>query len=169
MQEIHILSGPPGCGKTTKAHELVAQQPRLIYLSRDVLRAATRAELGSTEYFPVPEKVEWENWTTLINRHVDAGDSVIIDQTTLGASALVKLFKSINITDDSIVIVHVFLTSLEQCQFRNGFREGFEYVPPEVLKKMHERAFKDLSVSILRRLLLQAEKTFAGGSVKIYR
>lgn len=169
MQEIHIMSGLPASGKTTRAQEMVEKQPSLIHLSRDRIRTKTREELNSTEYFPTTQAEEWAGWIGIINQHIENGESVIIDQTTLGEGSLVKLLKAITIPEESTIFVHLFLTSLAACQFRNGFREGFEYVPPDTIQKMHKAAFKVLSSSTVRRLLVQCEKPLVGVTVVTYR
>lgn len=169
MQEIHILSGLPGSGKTTWAKEYIEIHPDTFHLSRDEMRANTREELKSNEYFPVSQAVEWQGWTDNINACIKAGVSVIIDQTTLGEGSLVKLLKAIIVPEESTIIVHLFLTSLAACQFRNGFREGFEYVPPETIQKMYKAAFKSLSASTVRRLLVQCDKPLVGVEVRTHR
>lgn len=169
MQIIHIMSGMPASGKSTKAREMAEQDSKLVHLSRDEIRAKMREELNTDEYFPVSQAEEWEIWCGSINKEILAGKSVIIDQTTLGEGSLLKLFKGIVIPEDAIIIIHLFLVSLEECQFRNSFREGHEYVPPEVMASMFKGAFKMLSTSIVRRLLATANQPLVGGEVRTYR
>lgn len=159
MQELHILSGLPASGKTTYAEKLVEQYPSLIHLSRDKIRAEIRKELKSEEYFPTSQSEEWANWIKIINENIILNSSVIIDQTTLGSGSLKKLLESIIVPEKSIIFVHLFLVSLAECQFRNGFRTGFEYVPPNVIQKMHAAAFKFLSPKDVWQILAQVDKS----------
>ncbi len=169
MQEIHIMSGLPASGKTTCAVEMTEKNPNLIHLSRDKVRADLRAELKSTEYFPCSQNEEWNHWMKIVNEKIVEGKSVIIDQTTLGAGALTKLFKSLVLPTDAFLHIHIFVVPLAQCQFRNGFREGFEYVPPDIIQKMYNQAFKSLSASEVRRLLIQSGRELMSVSVHTHQ
>lgn len=159
MQEIHIMSGPPASGKSTVAKQITENNPNIIHMSRDVVRAKLREELGSEDYFPTSAAEEWRNWMSAVNEVIKSGKSVVIDQTTLGEKAFIKLCSSIIIPKDCKLVVHLFTAMLATCQWRNGHRTGFEYVPPETLRNMHNSSFKELKPQQVKEMVEKAGKS----------
>lgn len=141
MQVIHIMSGVPGCGKTTHINKYARNCDHVLH--RDVLRANLREELNSTEYFPVPAAEEYNRWidacAAMLRTYKDDGGDFWFDQTTLSNGSLIKFINALNDEVDLhpfTIVVECIHVPLDECLRRNAMREGFARVPDDTVKDM---------------------------------
>lgn len=156
MRTINIMSGVPGCGKTTFINNNA--QLSEVKLHRDDFRSNLRKIMKTDEYFPVPASEEWGLWTHNINKHIELfpEENIWIDQTTIGTGALAKLIKDLHLVDGDHIIVHVFNLPLDVCMQRNAQRTGMARVPDSVLESMHTNfTSKLITKSTARRVAIQ--------------
>lgn len=154
MRTINIMSGIPGCGKTTYIEKNAEWCD--VALHRDEFRAKLRESMNTTEYFPVPAAKEWELWIETITTALTGKQNVWIDQTTIGTGALAKLLKALPLTEDDTIIIHVFNPSFQTALARNALRSGLERVPEDVMLSMHRNFTKNLiTKSSARRVAVQ--------------
>lgn len=131
-----MACGIPGSGKTTSLTNLseVLGAP---HISRDEVRASFRKE-DTTDYF----KNETLVFASFVKQIVDAMNSegsAIADATHISRASRIKLIKEITkfIPFDEFIIDFLwFDTPLEICLERNSHREGWGYVPEDVILNM---------------------------------
>lgn len=161
MRIINIMSGIPGCGKTT--YITTNADYRDIQLHRDDFRAELRAEHKNTSYFPVSANEEFKLWSDKINTTLAEypENNIWIDQTTIGVGALSKLYKALNLTPNDHIIVHVFNLPLNICKGRNNLREGLARVPDDVMLSMFNNFRRNMiTKSSAKRVSLDIEVVF---------
>lgn len=161
MRIINIMSGLPGAGKSTWIKNNAA--PEAIQLHRDDFRAELRAKLFTDDYFPVPAQEEWKLWTEKINKILieNPETNVFVDQTTIGLSALSKIYNALTLTSNDQVVVHVFNLPLGLCKARNNTRTGHERVPDDVMNSMYKNFTKNLiTISSAKRVDLSIKVVF---------
>ncbi len=139
MRTIYIMSGIPGSGKSTYVGKYAGRDH--IILSRDEFRGELRELHNSKEYYPVPAPEEYELWADHIKKTLTDNPwrNIWIDQCTPTQRSAEKLLKAISpvFTADDFVCFTVIHTTLDQCLKRNALREGFEEVPPSVIRNIH--------------------------------
>lgn len=145
MRTIYIMSGIPGSGKSTYVSKYAGRDH--IILSRDRFRDQLRELYKSEEYYPVPAPEEYEMWADHIKKTLKDNPrrNIWIDQCTSTQRSAEKLLKAISpafLADDSVCFT-VIHTALDQCLKRNALREGFEEVPPSVIRNIHNFQLKD--------------------------
>ncbi len=139
MMNLIVACGIPGSGKTTSLSNLseVVEAP---HISRDEIRASFRTE-DTEDYF--------ENETFVFNSFVkeivDAmklEGAAIADATHISRASRLKLIKGITkfIPKDEFTIEFVwFDTPLDICLARNFEREGWAFVPEDVILNMYDK------------------------------
>lgn len=155
MRTIYIMSGIPGSGKSTYVSKYAGRDH--IILSRDEFRDHLRELYKSEEYYPVPAPEEYEMWADYIKETMitHPHHTIWIDQCTPTQRSAEKLLKAISsaFTADDFVCFTVIHTTLDQCLKRNALREGFEEVPPSVIRNIHNAQLGDpLQMDTLMRL-----------------
>lgn len=156
MRTINIMSGVPGCGKTTYINSTAKVDE--VQMHRDDFRDNLRKIMQTDNYFPVSATEEWNLWTHNINKHLElfAETDVWIDQTTIGTGALAKLLKAMRLTKSDTIMVHVFNVPIETCIERNNQRTGMALVPEDVMRSMHTNfTAKLITKSTARRIAIQ--------------
>ena len=146
MNNLYVLCGIPGCGKSTWVKKKMSENPlsyigtqKWAYVSRDEVRFSMIKE--EDDYFSKEKQVYQE----FINRICDyLGDSwienVIADATHLNEVSRDKLINAIRRkrpNEPLNIIMVYFDIPLEVCKFRNNKRSGRALVPEHVMDKMY--------------------------------
>lgn len=144
----YIMSGIPGCGKSTWSRKFTAEHNNIVQVSRDEIRFSLLAD--GEDYFAHEDEVI-ATFYAEINEALAAGHDVIADATHISDRALYNTLKAIR-ADCKMLLVS-FDTPLEVCILRNFAREGRECVPTKVIvnmSKAKEKLDKHLSSGLYR-------------------
>lgn len=128
VKKLYLMSGLPGCGKSTFLEGL--PYPPGIIISPDEFRLV----LTGQDYYAPAEDSVWSHVKTA-TRVLLKKYNVVIDAThlTIGSRAQwIKIAKSMGIP----ICCYYVTTPLNVCLSRNSQR--IRKVPEEVIKKMHE-------------------------------
>lgn len=131
-----VLSGIPGSGKSTWAKFWASRSNDIKHISRDACRDKIRGD--STQYFS-DEKATFKLFVEEIQAALDDDNDyiVIADATHITKASRKKLLSSLNL-EGQVVIGLEPLIPLEVALQRNEFRGGFERVPEDVIRRMHD-------------------------------
>ena len=144
MNNLYILCGIPGCGKSTwvknrMAENISSTDPKWAYVSRDEVRFSMITE--EDDYFSKEKQVFEEFVNRLCGNLSDAWiQNVIADATHLNEISRDKLINAIRRKRPNLplhITMVYFDIPLEVCKFRNDKREGRAHVPDEVMNKMY--------------------------------
>ena len=145
MNNLYILCGIPGCGKSTYVQKLMKENcglpdPKWGYVSRDEVRFSMIKE--EDDYFSKEKQVFNEFVKCICEKLDDAWvANVIADATHLNEISRNKLINAIRRNrhkDKPLHIVMVYFdVPLEVCKFRNNKRSGRMRVPDDVMDKMY--------------------------------
>lgn len=136
-QELVILRGLQGSGKTTFAHDWVAQDPDWRFrVNRDDIRKSAYNKFWGLSHH-MEENVSLSETAQAV-RALEAGLSVIIDATNLRAR-VVKEWYAVANKAGVPVRVHDLLTPLEECIVNDMNRE--KKVGEEVIRRFNDRFF----------------------------
>lgn len=139
----YILSGVPGCGKSTWARNFAAKMPKYIkHISRDEIRFSLLKD--GEDYFAHEGEVLFTFYRKA-NEALAEGKSVIMDATHTSERALFETLRRIKV-DAKIVFVS-FDVPLDTCIARNAQREGLACVPEKVIRTAYQ-AKQKLNASI---------------------
>lgn len=144
MNNLYVLCGIPGCGKSTWVKNRMAENtsstdPKWAYVSRDEVRFSMIRE--EDDYFSKEKQVFEEFVNRICGNLSDAYIcNVIADATHLNEISRDKLINAIRRKRPNsplhITMVY-FDIPLEVCKFRNDKREGRAHVPDEVMNRMY--------------------------------
>lgn len=144
MNNLYVLCGIPGCGKSTWVKNRMAENtsstdPKWAYVSRDEVRFSMIKE--EDDYFSKEKQVFEEFVNRLCGNLSDAWtQNVIADATHLNETSRDKLINAIRRKRPNLplyITMVYFDIPLEVCKFRNDKREGRAHVPDEVMNKMY--------------------------------
>lgn len=145
MNNLYILCGVPGCGKSTWVKNKLKENygspdPKWEYVSRDEVRFSIIKE--EDDYFAKEKQVYNEFIKQLCEKLDNAWiTNVIADATHLNEISRNKLINTIRRNrgkDKPLNIVMVYFdVPLEVCKFRNNKRSGRMRVPEDVMDKMY--------------------------------
>lgn len=144
MNNLYILCGIPGCGKSTWVKNRMAENtsstdPKWAYVSRDEVRFSMITE--EDDYFSKEKQVFEEFVNRICGNLSDAWtQNVIADATHLNEISRDKLINAIRRKRPNLplhITMVYFDIPLEVCKFRNDKREGRAHVPDEVMNKMY--------------------------------
>ena len=144
MNNLYILCGIPGCGKSTWVKNRMAENtsstdPKWEYVSRDEVRFSMVKE--EDDYFSKEKQVYNEFVKRICEKLDDAWvANVIADATHLNEVSRNKLINSIRRQRPNkplnITMVY-FDVPVEVCKFRNAKRQGRARVPDNIIEKMN--------------------------------
>lgn len=127
MITLYTLSGIPGSGKTTLAHELGEAHNAIVHSYDDMPNANTRASLdGSVK----------QAWLKAIREDLEAGKSVVCDGLNITAEQRKEVLSAVSDINCKKVLV-VTNVPLETCLQRN--RERKARLPDFVVTQSAER------------------------------
>lgn len=114
MTTIHLISGIPGSGKTTLAHELAEQHNATVHSYDDMPGANTKASMdGSVK----------QTWLQAIREDLQSGKSVICDGLNLTVAERKELLATVaDIPCEKVLYVKI--VPLEICLQRNRERQA---------------------------------------------
>lgn len=144
MNNLYVLCGIPGCGKSTwvknrMAENISSTDPKWAYVSRDEVRFSMITE--EDDYFSKEKQVFEEFVNRICGNLSDAWtQNVIADATHLNEISRDKLINAIRRKRPNLplhITMVYFDIPLEVCKFRNDKREGRAHVPDEVMNKMY--------------------------------
>lgn len=145
MNNLYILCGMPGCGKSTwvknrmKENGSIMNHQKWTYVSRDEVRFSMIKE--EDDYFSKEKQVFEEFVNRICGGLSDTWvQNVIADATHLNKISRDKLINAIRRKRPNLplhITMVYFDIPLEVCKFRNAKREGRARVPNDVMDKMY--------------------------------
>lgn len=144
MNNLYILCGIPGCGKTTWTRKKMSENTsstdqKWVYVSRDEVRFSIIKE--EDDYFSKEKQVFQEFVNRICANLSDAWtQNVIADATHLNEISRDKLINAIRRKRPNLplhITMVYFDIPLEVCKFRNRKREGRALVPDHVMDNMY--------------------------------
>ena len=137
-QDLYVLCGPPGSGKSTWAKKFFSTYylpHHYKIISRDNIRFALLDE--NDKYFDKERQVFIE-YIKQIQKAIDKGISkVVCDATHLNTSSREKLLDNLDLTNIKSIKMICIMPSLDTCLNRNEKRDGLKYVPRSAIRRMY--------------------------------
>ena len=134
MNNLYILIGAPGCGKSTWAKEKKALGWNVI--SRDEIRYAY---LKNNEEFFSHEKEVFDTFVNTLAASILSNKNTVADATNLNENSRSKLLKALaaKLPSSSYNVVFIYFdTSYATCFRRNALRQGRNRVPDKDFSAM---------------------------------
>lgn len=134
MNNLYILIGAPGCGKSTWAKEKKALGWSVV--SRDEIRYAY---LKNDEAYFSHEKEVFDTFVSTLAASVLSNKNTVADATNLNESSRTKLLKALaaRLSPSTYNIIFIYFdTSYATCFRRNASRQGRAHVPEKELSSM---------------------------------
>lgn len=132
MQELIMMKGLPASGKSTFARNLTKQNPNMMRVNNDEIRAM----LGDTHFPRSKEKLVTKIRENSIRDFLEKGYSVVVDNTNLCPSHE-KNYKELAKEFNCDFKIEFFDIPLDECLRRNN--ERAKKVPDDVIIKMAKR------------------------------
>lgn len=135
MNNLYLMVGAPGSGKSTYAREFSKNhKSRIKIVSRDAIRFSMIKD--GSPYFS-KEKAVFKEFVREINEGLDEGD-VIADATHVNEVSRMKLINKVDLSKCrvSCIVVNTDETTAIK---RNHLREGRARVPDEVIRENYAR------------------------------
>lgn len=135
MNNLYLMVGAPGSGKSTYAREFNKNhKSRIKIVSRDAIRFSMVKD--GSPYFS-KEKAVFKEFVREINEGLDEGD-VIADATHVNEVSRMKLINKVDLSKCrvSCIVVNTDETTAIK---RNHLREGRARVPDEVIRENYAR------------------------------
>ena len=135
MNNLYLMVGAQGSGKSTYAHEFREEHnPSLIIVSRDAIRFSMVKD--GSPYFS-KEKAVFKEFVREINEGLDEGD-VIADATHINEVSRMKLINKVDLSKCKVSCI-VLLTDELTAIKRNHLREGRARVPDKAISENYAR------------------------------
>ena len=134
MNNLYILIGAPGCGKSTWAKEKKALGWSVV--SRDEIRYAY---LKNDEAYFSHEKEVFDTFVNALAASVLSNKNTIADATNLNENSRTKLLKALaaRLSPSAYNIIFIYFdTSYATCFRRNALRQGRNHVPDKEFSDM---------------------------------
>ena len=131
MANLYVMIGVPGSGKSTFLKENFEGKENVKIVSRDAIRFSLVKP--DEPYFSKENEVQVEFWRE-INKGLEEGKNVFVDQTSITRASRKKLFK--NVYGYNKCFALVIATGLHDCIEQNQRRSGRACVPTDVIEKM---------------------------------
>ena len=134
MNNLYILIGAPGCGKSTWAKEKKALGWSVV--SRDEIRYAY---LKNDEAYFSHEKEVFDTFVSTLAASVLSNKNTVADATNLNESSRTKLLKALaaRLSPSTYNIIFIYFdTSYTTCFRRNASRQGRARIPEKELSSM---------------------------------
>ena len=135
QKKVFLLSGPPGCGKSTwvRNHMLPSDE----WISRDNVRFSIVRE--DEEYFSHEDDV-FDTFINYINQTLEDPkvENVYIDATHINPRSRRKPLSSARLKNISELNCVYFKIPFETCLKRNAERTGRAFVPESAIKNMYD-------------------------------
>ena len=134
MNNLYILIGAPGCGKSTWAKEKKTLGWSVV--SRDEIRYAY---LKNDETYFSHEKEVFDTFVNALAASVLSNKNTVADATNLNESSRTKLLKALaaRLSPSTYNIIFIYFdTSYTTCFRRNASRQGRAHVPEKELSSM---------------------------------
>ena len=134
MNNLYILIGAPGCGKSTWAKEKKTLGWSVV--SRDEIRYAY---LNNDETYFSHEKEVFDTFVNALAASVLSNKNTVADATNLNESSRTKLLKALaaRLSPSTYNIIFIYFdTSYTTCFRRNASRQGRAHVPEKELSSM---------------------------------
>lgn len=133
QKKVYILSGPPGCGKSswTRANMEVGSE----WISRDNVRFSIIND--KEDYFSHEDEV-FDTFINYINQTLENPDidKIFVDATHLNRKSRRKTISRIHMKNVAELNCVCFTTPKEVCHARNNLREGRAKVPATAIDNM---------------------------------
>ena len=139
MNNLYILIGAPGCGKSTWAKEKKALGWSVV--SRDEIRYTY---LKNNEAYFSHEKEVFDTFVNALAASVLSNKDTIADATHLNESSRAKLLQVLatKLPSSSYNIIFIYFdTSYATCFRRNASRQGRNHVPDKDFSDMFAQSF----------------------------
>ena len=142
-QELKVMVGIPGCGKSTWANRevqfLEEEMATTVIISRDEVRKSFVGEANpnnSNSYFGREDEV-FEEFVRQINEAMEIGiDYVFVDATHISRASRAKLLSRLRPDPNTVLIFEVMDCGIDTCLARNATRTGFARVPDSAIRNM---------------------------------
>ena len=132
MNQLIMMVGIPGSGKSTYAKEILRLNPSFEYVSRDEVRYERVTD--QEHYFDHEDEV-FREFCNRIDKFLLQDKTVIADATHISSGSRKKLLHNLNVIPDKTVAV-VVNTPFDVCMERNAAREGITRVPDKSMFSM---------------------------------
>ena len=142
-KKLYILSGVPGCGKSTWARNMMKKDENIDIISRDKIRFSMVNEENG--YFSREDEVFNKYVENIILSLLNIMNSgTIADATQVSAASRAKLVMAIknrwpDFEEEVDIIIVYFHVPFNTCVERNDERTGREKVPLPILKRMEKQ------------------------------
>ncbi len=166
MNNLYIMIGCPGSGKSTWADKMISDNPDTEWISRDMIRFLL---VDENEPYFLKEKEVFKEFIKEINNGLSLGRNVIADATHINPNSRTKLFKALNIDKTKTrVIAVVMRTPLKECIRRNELRKGTRsYVPEDVVRRMYSN-LQTPSFDEYKNIFDEIDEIYPDQMVKLY-
>ncbi|MBR3673978.1 MAG: AAA family ATPase [Clostridia bacterium] len=137
MNNLYVMIGCPGSGKSTYVKNMIKNNPSIIWISRDEIRFSL---VNENEPYFSKEKEVFEDFTYKIDDYLEGNYDVVADATHLNPKSRAKLFNALDIDKTKTRIIGIVMrTPLDECLRRNELRKGTRgYVPVDAVRRMFE-------------------------------
>lgn len=136
MPLVHVLSGLPGSGKTTRSFEIVDRSSRaMVRTSLDDIRDMFGFSPSNSS--TPKERLAKEMENAIIRAAVLAGRDVVIDNCNLNPAGPLRILEAVKGVPDIYFVVHNLThVPLRTCVERDAKREDYDPVGPEIIKRL---------------------------------